>query len=285
MFFLFSLATAEDFPLSEERVSEIKSSLIEWRKITEDRGTMSDSEYLEKLGFGLRKTSPSGPYTVGDRAGTHHAIKNKILSIPGHAEYFGGKIKHLYGEIKQGYANGKNTGEVGWSHYMTESMEAFKTLSMLPSHETVRVLGEMLSDDWKWPDYEKDNFYGTLDTYSLTFLSRLPIANQPTKQLKTSEDMYEYLEDWKQWYAEIKSGRRTFRFVGDDTEYDLRGPVKRSGSVERERSARRNLPEAVTEKTKPKDTPFQNRLIPYLVGLLILGAGLTIYLRGRRSAA
>lgn len=210
---------------------------------------------------------------------------HKMLQIPGHAEYFGDKINNLYANIKQGYADGKDTGEVGWSHYMTESQNAFKTLSMLPSHETVSVLGEMLLDDWKWPDYEKDKLYGKMDTRALSALSKLPIANPPTRPLKTSEDMYEHLEGWKRWHAEIKSGRRTFRFIGDDTEYDLRGPVRRGGGLERDRTARRTPAEVVSENATPRDTPRENRIIPYLVVLLFLAAGLVIYLRGRRPAA
>lgn len=152
---LFSVATAEDFPLSEERISEIESALLQWRQIATEKTLMPDSEYLDKLGLGLRKTSLHGPYTVGDRAGTHDAIKSKIVSIPGHAEYFGNKITIPYAAIKQAYADGKKTGMIGWSHFLTDSTNTFKTLSMIPSHETVRVLGDMLSDDWRWPGYEK----------------------------------------------------------------------------------------------------------------------------------
>lgn len=243
---------------------------------------MTDSEYLDKLGFGLKKTALRGPYTVGDRAGTHEAIRVKILSIPGHGEYFANKITVPYAAIKQAYADGKRTGEIGWSHYITDSMEAFKTLSMLPSHETVRVLGDMLSDDWKWPTYEKDNLLGKMDTRALSALSKLPIANQPTKPLKTSEDMYEYLDDWKQWYAEIESGRRTFRFIGDDTEYDLRGPVRRGGGIGSDRTGKRIKIPNPGEKQIPEASPAPNRFLPYLIGGLVLLAGLGVYLRGKR---
>ena len=35
----------------------------------------------------------------------------------------------------------------------------------------------------------------------------------------------EVFEAWRRWHEEVKAGQRTFRFVGDPTEYDLNGPA------------------------------------------------------------
>lgn len=242
---------------------------------------MSDSEFIEKLGFGLRKTSLRGPYTVGDRAGTHEAIKNRIITIPGHAEFFGSKISTPYAAIKQDYADGKDTGEIGWSGYMRDSMEAFITLSMLPSPETVRVLGEMLSDDWEWPGYEKDNFFGTMDTRALSSLSKLPIANLPTRKLHTDADMREFLDDWKEWYAEIKSGERAFSFKGQAVEYRFNPdgtwktiPIANPPD-DGPKTPERNAP-VPTPETQP--TPDQNPENPVNGGVIYLLAAMTVFL-------
>ncbi len=97
--------------------------------------------------------------------------------------------------------------------------------------------------------------------------------------------MHEYLEDWKVWYSEIKAGRSTFRFIGDDTEYDLRGPVRRGGGMERGRTEKRIPAEPLTDKAKSKDASREFRFIPYLVALLFFLGGLVIYLRTQRRAA
>lgn len=144
---------------------------------------------------------------------------DKMLQIPGHAEFFGNMITIPYAAIKQGYAEGKHMGEIGWSGFLRDSMWNFMTLSMLPSPETVRVLGDMLSDDWKWPGYENEMLHGTMDTRALSSLSKLPIANPPTRKLHTDEDMREFLDDWKEWYAEIRSGQRALSFEGQPDEY------------------------------------------------------------------
>ena len=243
---LSMIVKAEDFPLSADDVAEIKSSLRQWCEIAEDQGSLGDSEYIDKLGMGLGKTSELAPYTVGDRIGTHKAIQRKLLSIDGHAEYFGNKITSHYGSIKRRYAAGQKG--IPWWHFDTESMYAFRTLSLLPSHETVHVLGEMLSDGWRPPYWDEEFNFVPLKERAVSALSKLPIANPPTKQLHHAGDMREYVDDWGKWYAEIKAGHRTFRFIGDDTEYDLRGQVKRGGFGRTDRSGKRNTPDVETEK-------------------------------------
>lgn len=282
------IAFAYEFPLAPGEAEEIEKGLQQWREIAANQGNNSDEEYIQKLGRGLRKTSKPMPYRRGDREGTHALIRERLLSIPGHAEFFGKRVTDSYEAVKAGYTDGVNSKYVPWARYTSALSSELQVLALMPSPECVRVLGDMLSEDWKWPGYGEvyiDGVIYPLDHSALGALGKLPIANPPTSEIRHTGDVINGLESWKQWYAEVKSGRRTFRFIGDDTEYDLRGPVRRGGGMGSDRTAKRGSSESAQEQTKPGDDPSQSRLIPYLAGVVILVAGLVIYLRGRKSVA
>ncbi|MCB1133338.1 MAG: hypothetical protein KDN05_19610, partial [Verrucomicrobiae bacterium] len=56
-------------------------------------------------------------------------------------------------------------------------------------------------------------------------LDTLPIVAKPMDAPPHGYDCPEDTRPWRQWYQEIKDGKRTFRFEGDPTEYDLDGPA------------------------------------------------------------
>ena len=205
----------------------------------------------------------------------------KITVIPGHAEHFGDKITPHYESIKSRYALGQHN--IPWWHFQRESMYAFQALSLLPSNETVRVLGEMLSDDWRPPYWHEEFNFVPLKERAVSALSKLPIAKPPTRQLHHAGDMRDYADDWGEWYAEIKAGHRTFRFIGDDTEYDLRGPVKRGGFGRTDRSGKRSIPDVETGKSPKAAEAEPRNLVPYLIASLFLAGGAWYLLRKKSS--
>jgi hypothetical protein len=175
-----------------------------------------------------------------------------LLNTPGYADYFENQVTQYSDIVKQGYAEGKSAVEIiQWHAYTENSTKAFQILALLPSTVTVRVLGKMLEDDWKYPEYGnpvlRESYGATLDCRDMIYLMQLPIANPPTGNLLDSSERSENVHLWKQWYAEIESGRRTLRSIGDDTEYDLRGQVRRSGFVERNRGQKRHMSEGKPE--------------------------------------
>lgn len=247
-------------------------------------------EALERLGKWLRQLNPND--TINTERGDALVFKSTqamALSLPGHAEYFGKKVTDPYEQIKQGYAEGKRASELPWSRYLRNSWDAFKVLSLLPSHETVYVLGEMLEDDWKWPGYEQeihaDYVRDTLDIRALGALSKLPFVNPPTGPLHTPQDWRDNVGVWKVWYQEIKDGRRTFRFIGDSVHYDLRGPSKR-GEVfpNTSRSGKRADTSGETGASQSPERQT-SRFLPYLLGFLFVAAGLVYYFKRRAANA
>lgn len=280
------IASAYEFPMAPGEAEEIEKGLQQWREIAANQGSLSGEKYFEKLGLGLRKTSKPMPYRRGDRAATHEIIRDKLLSMPGHAEFFGKRVTDSYEAVKAGYTDGVNSKYVPWARYTSALSTELQVLALMPSPECVWVLGDMLSEDWKWPGYGEvyiDGVIYPLDHSALGALGKLPIANPPTAEIRHTGDVINGLESWKQWYAEIKSGRRTFRFIGDNTEYDLRGPVRRGGGGGADRTAKRNHTETPGDEPLPTEDPPHKRLLPYLFGGLFLLAGVTLYLRGRKK--
>lgn len=211
-----------------------------------------------------------------------------MIQIPGHAEHFEKIIWESYGKFKGGYDEGKGAFYRG--PYLKRSHEAFSTLALLPSPETVRVLGSMLNEDWKWPNYEAMELsagqQSTLDVRAVGTLALLPFAEPPSKPLQHTTSLRENVGVWRQWYDEIESGHRTFRFIGDDTEYTLRGPSKR-GAIDpgRRESGRRSRPPSTNASAAADRPTTATWYLPYLLGGIFLLAGLYLFLRGKRRRA
>jgi len=211
-------------------------------------------------------------------------ITGILLDTPGHAEHFGKQIDAAFEGMFSLDENGERIGVPGWGHFFEVRMRNLQILEMLPSIETVRVLGEMLDNDYA-PESSSEYVgpHNSLDKLAGASLSRLGIANAPTPPSAHSGETEANLPAWKQWYAEVKEGRRTFGFIGDPVDYDLRGPSKRGEVVPTERGPKRNA-ETPQGKTTPVRTEKTSKGdLPYIFGGLFLLAGIILYLRGRKN--
>jgi len=195
-------------------------------------------------------------------------IRTMLLNTPGHAKYYGKKL-----------------AEIPRSH---ERPYWFRDLKNLPSAETVGVLGSLLADDSERPPLSEDR--SNVEEY-LMANPNSDRAAQALQHLLTNppvpkESEYEFnrdLETWRLWWKRVKSGRQTFRFVGDPVNYDLRGPSKRGEVVPTERGPKRNA-ETPQGKTTPVRTEKTSKGdLPYIFGGLFLLAGIILYLRGRKN--
>jgi hypothetical protein len=121
-------------------------------------------------------------------------------------------------------------------------------------------------------------------------LDSLPIVAKPMKAPPQGYDSPEETLPWRQWYQEIKDGRRTFRFEGDPTEYDLNGPAPKeklerlalATRMDKDRAARHG---GTDEATTPE--PPVSSKTP-IVGLVLAGsavfASLVWYFRKAKRA-
>lgn len=184
--------------------------------------TLSDQERIPifgqmmHLGHGEPKSMLEGEHLE-----IYKLNQKALLAIPGHAEYFGDQLWRSYAAYKAGVIERNDYGPM--HSYRSTRPEVMRILENLPSAETVRVLGEMLSEEWSDPSKTKEDgeqFLGSLAMNAKSRLNKLPIVNKPIASGPQS------LRAWQDWYAQIKEGRRTFRFEGDPQEYSLSGPVR-----------------------------------------------------------
>jgi hypothetical protein len=297
IYILLLAAHSDTWDYSPDELEEQKQAILYWEGLARKEIPKDNiGEFIYSLGKGVQVTSPSKYNVRPNTLEVHQQMKERLLAIPGHAEYYRDRINESRAEMEEARRlwvetdrSPEATARFGPAmvNMNRERRWGFETLQNLPSPETVRVLGEFLADDRgaEIPEEErKESGESPNNLLAGAALSRLGIANPPTPPMKHGGQMRDGLGTWQQWYAEIKSGRRTFSFTGDDTEYDLRGPVKRSGVGDRIRGAKRTAAVEGTETVSA--IPENNRvgILPYLIGGLFLLAGLFIYIRGRQAS-
>jgi hypothetical protein len=177
---------------------------------------MSDHEKLDFLWLGLRNMG------VRRNSGVQSAevdqiyskLQGVMLSIPGHAQHFADwleaeRAKSLdpsYGGDYQRYR----------FRYLNE------VLQNLPSPETIQVLGHYLGDDRDTPppeipgqDWQSPPANSFIATRALMNIglndSPVPIHVKPWEQRA--------LDLQRAWWEEVKSGKRSFSFHGQNVEY------------------------------------------------------------------
>jgi len=144
---------------------------------------------------------------------TDYALQ-ELVKIPNHAEYFADQVRRKQAEVAH-IPIGPYGDRINYNKIRTHNI--LLTLSRLPSAETVRVLGEFLSDDKDWPKGPvKGDYYANNGLAMLAFKGiglRNPAENNP------SDDSSSCLSKWQEWYSKVKAGELTFSFKGQPDEY------------------------------------------------------------------
>ncbi len=168
-----------------------------------------------------------------------------LLSIPGHARYYEEQIEKKRAEVlansKKDWRELNAIQDAGGTYeteasYINYSETAFRTLGHLPSAETVAVLGRYLNDpegrDGKTllgsPTIYDDCEVTPNAAQAAAAIRKLGIEHPPFRDEKTLESYgaaTEEIDAWRDWWNEVKAGKRSYRFAGDPTEYGPEGPV------------------------------------------------------------
>lgn len=231
------------------------------------------------------------------------AVQSLLISQPGHAKYYQDKIDKMRDEL---LANSKKTQEelikmqdarqtvLDEPTYLSDTEAAVRILRFMPSAETVSVLGYFLNDPvgrdgktllgrpLKMPGDSGPN------------LSNAELATEVIRQLGIEQPPFgdskgvitpKEIDTWKNWWNEIKDGRRTYRFIGSKIEYGPDGPASKEASqhndLNRKRDEERN--EGHKRITSATETVAENSLstkpssIAGIVAACILVAGAVWY--------
>lgn len=179
----------------------------------EEQKNLPPEQAIPKLGMWIYQLSLHTHTEKGDRI-VFNTAHNLLLSIPGHAEWFGKEIKAKTDDKVNG--TGLNLpGRREWH---------FDTLSQLQSPETVKVLGELLFDERDpWKGIPTDAPWWPSCNLAVQAIHNLGLENPPVKS--QYPDPRNDLRTWQLWFEQVRAGTRTFSFKGDKTIYSLAGPV------------------------------------------------------------
>lgn len=201
-------------------------SLANLRKSIQEVEQKPPNETIPLLADSLQKLARKNVFQVAERIEVYDLVQSTLLAIPGHAKYFADELERLRLDPKSDYIRTRTT-------YLTE------TLKHLPSPETIQVLGHYLSDmrdtpydenpkyiealragEVKEPDWTPTPQNAWLATYTL---SNIGLRNPPFEpvgnyiNIRFSEA--DSLPKFREWWEDVKSGKRTFSFVGQEVEY------------------------------------------------------------------
>ena len=285
--------------LSPKEIQSQKQGLEKWSSVADHAANMANDEAISKLGEGIRKTSRLNMYSINGTLEVNEKLKNALLAIPGHAKFFRDEINQARAKYEEALKGGDESliGETR-QNLAGKLLFEFSTLDHLPSVETVGVLGEFLSDE---RGYVKMPEHPTLDDLTTdvsgspvfrraaTALGRLPIVNKPVPaktQFRTPEDV----APWKLWYEQIKAGKRTFRFEGDATEYDLNGPASKDKLASIQRNDKRDGERAAGQRKMadaavPSSASTAIHPLPLpgiLAGFILIAAAVCYFLKARK---
>ncbi len=187
-------------------------------------------------------------------------------------------------------------------NYLSDAEVALRTLKFMPSAETVSVLGHFLNDPvgrdgksllgtlLKTPgaDYGPRASHAELAT---EIIRALGIEHPPFRDIKgviTPEE----IDAWKDWWNEVKAGKRTYRFIGSTVEYGPDGPTSmevvqkaerdQKRDVEREAGHRKSLTNLEATSAAQTAKPFS--IAGILVAGILAAAAIWYYVRGKRIA-
>ena len=308
----FGLTFDEQF---HQRLMEVgwKQCLMEL-----DRYSLDERRYI--LGRALLSFSRDQIPRDHSRQENLETAQSTLLSIPGHAKYYQDKIESMRTEA---IANFKKSDEeldqlrlegtvVEGGNYDDFREKAFGVLGLLPSSEAVAVLGHFLNDS-EGRD-RKDLFgrplIGTDTTYfgrncvaALIALSNLGIDQPPSQNKRQydmnyttfymTEDEEREVDTWKDWWNQVKGGKRTYRFIGSPIEYGPDGPasieviqrVQRNMKRDEERAAGHKKSSSVSESASVITQIRKPSSIAAILTVCALVAGVVWYfIRGRKAA-
>jgi hypothetical protein len=271
------------------------------------------NERIPSLAEILRQLKTLGYRECPEEEAIISQLENVILSTSGHAKYFQEKLESMRSEvlvnidkssdeIERMRLGGKITGPGDYDDFRRT---VFPILSLLPSCETVSVLGHFLNDPEsrdgrdltgeviKFSDYQH---YPPNCAAAYIAIANLGIE-KPPGGAKPDRNAYDYnldeVDAWKNWWNQVKDGNRTYRFIGSPIEYGPDGPASVEIIQRAQRSMKRDEERAAGHKKsfsvgEPSSVIAQIHKPLSIIGIFAVCALVTgfvwFFLIGRRAA-
>ena len=161
--------------------------------------------WLGLRNMGHRRSQDGHSQVIGS---IYEKLQAELLSCPRHAQYFADEIERLRLEGKY-LATARHQYIVG-------------VMANLPSPETLWVLGRYLNDERDTPPpplpYQDWTALPANCFLAVDALGKIGLRNAPPTKLYIFQDR-EVLDENREWWREIESGRKTFSFRGQSVEY------------------------------------------------------------------
>lgn len=207
------------------------------------------------------------------------AAQKELLALPGHADYFGRKIRN----DRKLFASGRRNEIQGGPN------SDFGTLGQLPSAETVRVLGTFLNDGPTEDSPDPFNSSSDLakpmanNLLAARALHELKIVNPP---LKKQPGSYADVHPWRLWFSQVEAGTRSFRFHGDPQSYGLSGPLSKE-QEHRLADQTPGVPRGEPQSTDNRATVIDNHprfpLVPLVASSVLLAMAIWFGILRRKA--
>lgn len=277
---------------ASSRGSKAQRIRLEKIKIeTEDASRMPDQEAIPTLVGALRKLCDPG-FMIIDRIAVYDHAQSLLLAIPGHARYYGDKVKAFQRELEGSISDAVGSGK---RYEYNQSREIWiSALKHMQSPEGILILGDFLYDEKDTPPPPvPGTFEANCDLACRTF-TRIGLRDSP--QVIPYTISPHDRDFWREWYKEVKAGRRTFSFIGKSVEYrfnqdgtwetiaianppnDGKPPVQQTENIEASLKPRQ-------QSESPERPRGFNPWWLASIGILLFAAvGLWLRTRGRRPA-
>lgn len=274
--------------------SEFHEKLLKfgWSRCLSELSQYSEEQQRVILEKALLAFSGDIPPREAERQENFNKAQSAMLARPDHAKYYQDQIETMRRRYQECASLSEEEQErliaektwIGLGDYRAVRRDAFPILSLLPSPETVAVLGHFLEDPEDLrpkvePPGQDYALYPPNFAAASIALSNLGIEDPPVKEKapgpRSGWFTMENVEAWRNWWSEVKSGRRTYRFIGSPVEYGPNGPSSRTGSGGSRIHAKEQHPDAVEGNASSKRALFS--LV--LAGIAALAAALVWYFR------
>ncbi len=274
---LGNLSLARDPQWFQQRMNDLEKAI---REPDDHKKFPKLGEFMGLARFGY-KSMDSEQKEIFDKA------QSALLAIPGHAKYYQNQIeqtrtflKHYKSlpkeerfRMEQEYRD-RNEDLFDHTNYEGVREKAFVILGQLPSPETVAVLGHFLEDpegrDGKDllgnPIHIGSDMGPPAPNCGKAYfaLGKLGIEHPPVPP-STDEDVVlnvERADAWKQWWSEVKSGKRTYRFIGSPIDYGPDGPATKEQLERIAKNQRREDRTSGNRGSAPADSEERGLSVP-----------------------